>query len=203
MTLNTAVSNPQATTNLIIVMGVSGSGKTTLASNLADLYGYEFLDGDDFHSAEARHLMAQGTPLTDEHRAPWVAAIKAHLQVNASQRKHAVLAFSGLKRKHRDILRSAGLRTLVIHLTSDITTIAARINLRKGHFMSPALLASQFDALEVPEDETDVANLDVGGNIEEVVARASLLVDRILFNKHTPAQAPLMVDSSASNPSLT
>ncbi len=75
MTLIKTVSNPQADTNLIIVMGVSGSGKSTLAKALADIYGYEYLDGDDFHSDESRALMAQGIPLTDAHRAPWVATI--------------------------------------------------------------------------------------------------------------------------------
>lgn len=185
MTFTTAVSNPQASTHLIIVMGVSGSGKTTLAKALAEHYGYEFLDGDDFHSAEARALMAEGVPLTDDHRAPWVAAIKQHLQANASQQKHAALAFSGLKHKHRDILRSAGLRTLVIHLTGAMDTIATRISLRKGHFMAPALLASQFDALETPEGETDVATLDVNADFSQVLNQAYQLVDELLLQKKT------------------
>lgn len=184
MTFSTAVSNPQATTNLIIVMGVSGSGKTTLAKALAEVYAYEFLDGDDFHSAEARALMAEGIPLTDDHRAPWVAAIKAHLQANANRQKHAVLAFSGLKQKHRDILRSAGLRTLVIHLTGNRDTIAARINQRKGHFMAPALLASQFDALEIPQSEADVVTLDVNRDFAQVLTQARQLVNGILLQKH-------------------
>ncbi len=183
MTFNTAVSNPKATTNLIIVMGVSGSGKTTLAKALADAYGYEFLDGDDFHSAEARALMAEGVPLTDDHRAPWVATIKKYLQANASQEKHAVLAFSGLKHKHRDILRSAGLRTLVIHLTGNIDTIADRISQRKGHFMAPALLASQFDALETPLNEADVVTLDVSTDFAQVLTQARQVVDEILLEK--------------------
>jgi len=185
MTFNTAASNPHATTNLIIVMGVSGSGKTTLAKALADLYGYEFLDGDDFHSDEARALMAEGVPLTDDHRAPWVAAIKQHLQSNASREKHAVLAFSGLKHKHRDMLRTAGLRTLVIHLTGEMDTIAERISRRKGHFMAPALLASQFDALESPQNEADVATLDVGTDFAQVLMQARRLVDDILLEKAT------------------
>lgn len=183
MTFSTAVSNPQATTNLIIVMGVSGSGKTTLAQALAAEYGYEFLDGDDFHSAESRALMAEGVPLTDDHRAPWVAAIKTYLQANASQQKHAVLAFSGLRHKHRDILRSAGLRTLVLHLTSDIHTIAERISQRKGHFMAPALLASQFDALEPPQGEMDVATIDVGGDFAQIFLQARQLVNGILLKE--------------------
>ncbi|MCK5646661.1 MAG: hypothetical protein KAH97_07760, partial [Anaerolineales bacterium] len=35
---------------IIILMGVSGSGKTTVGSLLADELGWEFLDGDEYHS---------------------------------------------------------------------------------------------------------------------------------------------------------
>ncbi|PIO54358.1 hypothetical protein TELCIR_24280, partial [Teladorsagia circumcincta] len=34
----------------IFVMGVSGSGKTTAGSQLADSLGWQYKDGDDFHS---------------------------------------------------------------------------------------------------------------------------------------------------------
>jgi len=180
MILKKAVSNPQATTNLIIVMGVSGSGKSTLAKALADHYGYDFLDGDDFHSAEARALMAEGVPLTDEHRAPWVAAIKQHLQTS---HRDTTLAFSGLKKKHRDVLRSAGLRTIVLYLTADKGTIEVRIANRKGHFMAPALLDSQFASMEEPAGEADVYNINVSASLDQVMAEAIRLVDEVLLEK--------------------
>ena len=63
-------SNPDADTHLLIVMGVSGSGKTTLAQRLAAHFGYRCLDGDDFHSEDAKARMARGEPLTDEMRLP-------------------------------------------------------------------------------------------------------------------------------------
>jgi gluconokinase len=112
-----------------------------------------------------------------------VAAIKQHLQANASQQRHAALAFSGLKRKHRDILRSAGLRTLVIHLIGNMETIATRISQRKGHFMAPVLLASQFETLETPADEPDVISLDVNADFSHVLTQAHHLVDQILLKK--------------------
>lgn len=184
MTSKKTISNPHATTNLIIVMGVSGSGKSTLAKALADIYGYEYLDGDDFHSAESRALMAQAIPLTDEHRKPWVAAIKQHLQANAAHQTHAVLAFSGLKQKHRDELRSAGLRTLVLYLNGSKEMIHDRISNRKGHFMAPALLDSQFASMEDPLNEPDVHPIDVWPTIEQVVTQASNLVDQYLLADH-------------------
>lgn len=180
MTLIKTVSNPQANTNLIIVMGVSGSGKSTLAKALADTYNYQYLDGDDFHSDESRALMAQGIPLTDAHRAPWVAAIKARLQSNSLQHIHTILAFSGLKQKHRDILRSAGLRTLVLYLNGNKETIQGRINNRKDHFMAPTLLDSQFAAMEDPLKEEDVHPVEIWHPLDQVTQTACNLIDKHL-----------------------
>jgi gluconokinase len=186
MTLQKTISNPNATTNLIVVMGVSGSGKSTLAKALADIYHYEYLDGDDFHSDASRALMAQAIPLNDEQRAPWVAAIKQRLQANATQQTHTILAFSGLKQKHREELRSAGLRTIVLYLKGNKKTIEDRISRRKGHFMAPALLDSQFASMEEPVNETDVYLIDVWPTIEQVVAQSSRIIDEhLLADQHT------------------
>lgn len=180
MTSQSAVSNPQSTTNLIIVMGVSGSGKSTLAKALGDMYGYEYLDADDFHSAESRALMAQSIPLTDEHRKPWVAAIKTRLQDNDAKNIHTVLAFSGLKKKHRDELRSAGLRTLFLYLDGSKETIGERLSNRKNHYMPVTLLDSQFASMEDSSTEQDVHNLDVRPPVEQIIQQASSLVDQLL-----------------------
>ena len=181
MTIKKSISNPKANTYLIIVMGVSGSGKSTLAKALANIYGYEYLDGDDFHSDESRALMAQGIPLTDELRAPWVAAIKERLQNNALQQVHTILAFSGLKQKHRAILRSAGLRTIVLYLNGNKETIQDRINNRKDHFMAPALLDSQFASMEDPLNEPDVHLVEVWPPLDEVTQAAAKLIDTHLL----------------------
>lgn len=181
MTYVKTVSNPQANTYLVIVMGVAGSGKSTLASALAGAYNYEYLDGDDFHSDESRALMARGTPLTDEQRAPWVAAIKDRLQSNAKQQIHTILAFSGLKQKHRDILRSAGLRTIVLYLNGNKETIQDRINNRKDHFMAPALLDSQFASMEDPLDEADVHSIEIWPTLSQVTQSACNLIEKHLL----------------------
>lgn len=181
MTSTKTVSNPQANTYLIIVMGVSGSGKSTLAKALADIYDYEYLDGDDFHSDESRALMAQGIPLTDAHRAPWVASIKARLEDNAKQQTHTILAFSGLKQKHRDILRSAGLRTIVLYLNGNKETIQDRINNRKDHFMAPALLDSQFASMEDPLSEADVHSIEIWPSLDQVTQAACNLIETHLL----------------------
>lgn len=173
-----AITNPDAETNLIIVMGVSGSGKTSVAQALANHYGYEFQDGDDFHSQESRDLMAKGIPLTDAMRLPWVIRMRDYFRDAATKNQHSTLAFSGLKRVHRDELRKAGLKTIFIFLQSDKDTIQTRVNKRAGHFMAPSLVDSQFDSLEDPNHEADVYRIDVRGSLDQVIAQAIGVIDR-------------------------
>lgn len=174
-------SNPTAATRLIIVMGVSGSGKSTLAHALATHYGYCYLDGDDFHSQEARDRMKQGLPLDDAMRKPWVERMRHHFANASTQGQDFTLAFSGLKRAHRDELRKAGLKTLFLFLHSDIGTIQHRVDNRAGHFMAPTLLASQFDSLERPLDEADVVGIDVRAAFDQVLQQAIEAVDQYLL----------------------
>ena len=39
---------------ILVLMGVSGSGKTTIGQALARRLGYEFIEGDEFHSRANR-----------------------------------------------------------------------------------------------------------------------------------------------------
>jgi gluconokinase len=48
--------------------------------------------------------------------------------------------------------------------------IAERIEKRRGHFMSPALLDSQFDALEKPSPDEEAWVCDIAGSPEDIVA---------------------------------
>lgn len=178
-----APSNSESGANLIILMGVSGSGKSSLAKALAAHYGYVYCDGDDFHSLEARNHMARGQPLTDEMRLPWVIHMREHFRIMADNQQHSTLAFSGLKRIHRDELRKTGSKTLFLFLHSDRNTIQTRVNNRADHFMAPGLVDSQFDSLEEPFNEHDVFKIDVHAPFEEVLAQAIRLIDRELHHQ--------------------
>ncbi|KAF1716121.1 gluconokinase [Pseudoxanthomonas wuyuanensis] len=157
----------------IVVMGVSGSGKSLLARALAEHYGARYLDADDFHSAQARARMASGQPLTDAMRAPWVDALAAALRDHANRGETAVLAFSGLRAAHREQLRAgSGLRLLFLFLQGEPGLIAQRLSARTGHFMPPALLDSQFEALQAPEAEPDVLAIDISPPPAQVIAAA-------------------------------
>jgi len=139
-----------------VVMGVSGSGKTTLARALAGAWSATFLDADDFHSDDAKARMASGQPLTDDMRRPWVERIAAELQRRIAAGERVALAFSGLRRAHRDMLRKAGLPLRFLFLQGGRDLIAARMRARSGHYMPVSLLDSQFEALESPRGEIDV-----------------------------------------------
>ena len=144
-----------------VVMGVSGSGKTTLAHALADAWGATFLDADDFHSDQARASMAAGEPLTDAMRQPWVARLAAELHRRVANGERVTLAFSGLRRQHRDVLRGAGLPLRFLFLRGEAALIGARMRGRSGHYMPVSLLDSQFATLEEPVAEDDVVVLSV------------------------------------------
>jgi 4-hydroxy-tetrahydrodipicolinate synthase len=92
-------------THLVVVMGVSGAGKSTVGSLIAERLGLPFRDADDFHPPANVAKMSRGQPLTDEDRAPWLAAIGAHLA--AHRGRGCVVTCSALKRAYRDALRQA------------------------------------------------------------------------------------------------
>jgi gluconokinase len=139
-----------------VVMGVSGSGKTTLARALAQSWNATFLDAADFHSDEAKAHMASGQPLTDAMRQPWVERIAIDLQQRVAAGERVTLAFSGLRRRHRDMLRATGLPLRFVFLHGGMELIAARMGERSGHYMPVSLLQSQFETLEDPRGEPDV-----------------------------------------------
>ena len=60
---------------LVVVMGVSGSGKTTVGRALATALDVPFADADRLHSQANIAKMSAGTPLDDDDRRPWLAAV--------------------------------------------------------------------------------------------------------------------------------
>lgn len=165
---------------LIICMGVSGCGKTTLARNLAWDFGFEFLEADDFHSAENKSHMASGKPLTDAMREPWITAMCDALRQHQAGGKSCVLAYSGLRRAHRARFRQLGYPTLFLHLAGIQDIIRQRLEIRSDHFMPTGLLDSQYAALEAALDEPDIKIIDVGLSIGEIHRQATALVQTFL-----------------------
>ncbi|MGB4135086.1 MAG: gluconokinase [Microbacterium sp.] len=126
----------------IVVMGVSAVGKTTVGQEIARLCGGRFLDADDLHPAENVAKMSAGIPLDDADRWPWLDRVGDALAPGT------VMACSALKRAYRDVLRRHAPETFFVHLHADAAHLLAQASGREGHFMPPALLQSQLDALE-------------------------------------------------------
>ncbi|MGW0846272.1 gluconokinase [Streptomyces sp. NPDC002787] len=158
------------TAPLVIVMGVSGSGKTTVGQLLAQSLGVPYAEGDDFHPAPNVAKMRAGHPLDDEDRRPWLDEIAQWLASHADS--GGVMTCSALKRRYRDRLASAAPHVCFLHLDGSPELIAARITARRGHFMPPDLLKSQFADLEPLGDDEAGAAIPIDGTPQETAALA-------------------------------
>jgi len=136
---------------ILVIMGVAGSGKSTIGKLLAETLHCCLLEGDTFHSPANVAKMSCGLPLTDADRAPWLAAIRAHLVSEAERGQCLILACSALKQKYRDFL-SRDLEISWIYLKGTHDLIASRIMQRCQHYMKVDMLTSQFADLEEPTD---------------------------------------------------
>jgi gluconokinase len=145
---------------IVVLMGVSGSGKTTIGKVLAADLGWTFLDADDFHPAANVEKMHRGVPLTDEDRRPWLETLRQVIDAAHDRGENVVLACSALKHAYQEYLRQDVPRDVrYVYLQGSEELIRQRLAARKGHFMNPALLHSQFETLEPPDDalKVDVA----------------------------------------------
>jgi gluconokinase len=168
MTGASAGTPPDAKT-AIVVMGVSGSGKTTVARLLAKRLGWQMAEGDEFHSTANVTKMAAATPLTDADRMPWLASIRDWVSAADAD---VVVTCSALRRVYRDLLRQADARVRFLHLEGSRDVIGTRITSRTGHFMPPALLASQMTTLEPLGPDEDGVVVEVSGTPDQIVTRA-------------------------------
>ncbi len=142
---------------VIVLMGVSGTGKTTVGKVLANTLGWDFVEGDDYHPSANVEKMSAGVPLTDEDRRPWLQALRQRIEQACHQGENVILACSALKREYRQYLERDDLDCVhYVFLHGPEELISRRLAQRKGHFMDPKLLQSQFEALEVPEGTLQV-----------------------------------------------
>ena len=153
----------------LVVMGVSGSGKSTIADRLADRLGWTFEDGDRFHPAGNVAKMSAGHPLTDEDRWPWLQAIADEIDRVGAAGEHAVIACSALKHAYRDILVHGRNDVRIIYLKGAQELIAERLARRKGHFMPPGLLVSQFKTLEPPGQKENPVTVSIDASVDAIV----------------------------------
>lgn len=151
---------------IYIIFGVCGSGKTIIGKLLSEKLEIPFFDADDFHAPDMVEKMRKGIPLNDADREPWLRNLADHIRV-WQREGGAVLACSALKEKYRQILKSIPEEEITwIFLSGTRQLIKNRMDARKGHYMNPALVESQFEALEIPRYGLRV---DVSSSPEEIV----------------------------------
>lgn len=151
-------------------MGVSGSGKSTVGALLAEALQATFLEGDSFHPPANVARMAAGIALTDADREGWLQTLAQQLKRHAAH--GVVLSCSALKRRYRDVLRSAAPDLALVYLAGPADVLARRMAGRSGHYMPPSLLTSQLATLEPPQPDEHALTLDIARPPQALAADA-------------------------------
>jgi gluconokinase len=195
--------------HILIVTGPAGCGKSTIAKYLALRYGFDYIEGDDVRQAAQFHRhaltieqfhpsanvakMAANVPLDDADRWDWLILLRDQaLKALKNGSKGVVVTCSALKKKYRDVIRTARLydedpnaNVHFVYLKASQDILLARVGARQGHFFKDSMILSQLAALEPPDEDEmirlkDVEVIDVSGSQEEVEKLASTAVDNIL-----------------------
>lgn len=96
--------------------------------------------------------MANGIPLDDSDRAPWLGSLHELISSSLKADHPAVLACSALKERYRQQLLDGHADVQLVYLKGSYDLIWSRMEMRTDHYMKPSMLKSQFDALEEPTD---------------------------------------------------
>ncbi len=166
-----------------VVMGVSGAGKSTIGRRLAERLCWKFAEGDDLHPTENVAKMKSGEPLTDADRKPWLAAIATVIDHWRSCGDHGVITCSALRRGYRRQIVGSRSDVRLVYLEGSHELIVERLAMRRGHFMPPSLLDSQFVALEPPGPDENPITVGIDRPVECVI-------ERIVRTLGSPTQSP-------------
>ena len=158
--------------NSIIVMGVCASGKTTIGEKIAQRLGVKFIDGDDLHPKANILKMSRGEPLNDDDRKPWLERIRDAAFSLESKNEQGIIVCSALKKSYRDQIRDGNKNVTFLFLDGSFDLIMSRMAARKGHFMKSNMVESQFNTLERPDNEAQVAVVDIDTDIDDVVSNS-------------------------------
>ena len=113
--------------------------------------------------------MSAGQPLTDEDRWPWLRAIADEIDRASAAGERIVIGCSALRRAYRDVLVHGRSDIRIVYLDGTQDLIADRLGQRKGHFMPPGLLTSQFGTLEPPTPDEHAVTVSIDAPVETIV----------------------------------
>ena len=157
----------------IIVMGVSGCGKSTIGEGIARKLHAKFIDGDDLHPKANIQKMANGIPLNDDDRAPWLERIRDAAYSIENKNEIGVIVCSALKKQYREQIREGNQHIQFVFLDGSKSLILNRMRARTGHFMRETMLDSQLETLERPTEEKDVITVSIDKSIQEIINEAA------------------------------
>ncbi|CEM03502.1 unnamed protein product [Vitrella brassicaformis CCMP3155] len=148
-------------------------GKSSVGRYVADFLQCPFLDADDYHTKANVDKMAQGIPLADEDRWPWLHRLAGVVDQHLSS--GLVLACSALKASYRAAL-AASPSVGFIYLKASKDLLSERLSMRQDHFMGASMVDSQLSALEEPVEGVEgrrvvMVELRRGEGVEETVWR--------------------------------
>ena len=107
--------------------------------------------------------MSKNIPLTDADRWDWLITLRDEALNHLKSGVHGVvITCSALKKKYRDVIRTARLydedpnaNVRFVYLKASKEVLLQRVGGRQGHYMKDTMVLSQLAALEEPgEDET-------------------------------------------------
>ena len=154
-------------------MGVTSCGKTSVGEGLAAELNCPFIEGDRLHPPSNIAKMSAGMPLNDADRWPWLEIIGKAMRAECDKGHGVVASCSALKKSYRQKLAEAAGRPITfIFLHGSRDLLAARMAMRKGHFMPVSLLDSQLATIEAPGPEENALHLDVILPVDELVRRS-------------------------------
>lgn len=164
-----------------ILMGVSSTGKTSVGTAIAQRLKMKLIDGDDLHPRANILKMGSGIPLNDEDRKPWLERINDAAFSLEQKSEKGIIVCSALKKKYRDQIRQGNSNIRFIFLHGPFELILERMKQRQGHFMKTEMLQSQFNTLEIPQDdEKDVVFIDIDSSFNEVVEHCIQAIQPLL-----------------------
>jgi gluconokinase len=112
--------------------------------------------------------MHEGVSLTDQDRWPWLESLRQLINRSAVAGENAVLACSALKKAYRRYLR-VNAEVKLVFLRGEYALIVEQLQHRRGHFMNPALLQSQFADLEEPKATEGAIVIELGRGPHKLV----------------------------------
>lgn len=184
-------SVPCTPKHVIFLTGPCGSGKSTAALTLLRKFNVTTIEGDDMHSRVSRAKMTSGMPLSDSDRWEWLSHIRGAVMdrlLNPSTPAGVVVTCSALRRVYRDELRKLAylleqpLNVIFIHLsvgkerTSELKERLVMRSKEEGHYMASAMVDSQLEALESPDEERDVVVVDAARDKDVVLQEVGAIV---------------------------